>query len=346
MDTINKVVSMKVIKTVIRKIIGLKNVERLIILKKRIALKSCYSDDYRLYKKHSSVFKKDTYNKIESEITLRYHSIEKGFLHNNIRHRFAKARVEELVKLLRELDLGAQSNRAQVQSALLNLCNYYEYHLKENVDISDYFQKDEYNRFKRLILKDYSPIKHHTIESFFQNKDSDFLNFSISRASIRNFTGQKITTETIQKVVSLANHAPSVCNRQPVNVHLVENKLLIEAILRIQGGLKGYSDNLSQLILITSDRNYFYSVGERHQLYIDGGIYLMNLLYALHFHGIGACPAHWGMPREADNKVMKLICLKESEQIISIVAIGVPSQEFSTTLSLRKSYEENLFTHN
>jgi nitroreductase len=131
-----------------------------------------------------------------------------------------------------------------------------------------------------------------------------------------------------------------------VNVHLIENKILIDTILELQGGLKGYSANLSQLIVLTSDRNFFYSAGERYQLYIDGGIYLMNLLYALHFYGIVACPAHWGMPYQADIKMTDLLNLKNSEQIISLIAIGVPTNEFNTTLSLRKSSNENLFIHN
>lgn len=190
------------------------------------------------------------------------------------------------------------------------------------------------------------PVKKHTRESFFKHKNSDFNNFSTSRASVRNFTGEKIGIDILQKVIDLSNHAPSVCNRQPVNVHLIENKLLINKILEIQGGLKGYSTKISQLIIISSDRNYFYSVGERHQLYVDGGIYVMNLLYALHFYGIGACPAHWGMSYKVDKKILKLLDLKVSEQIIALIAIGVPINEFYTTSSLRKTYKENLFIHN
>ncbi|MDD2493995.1 MAG: nitroreductase family protein [Tissierellia bacterium] len=314
-------------------------------IKQFLSLTLQFIHDFRMYYKHSSVFKMDTYGKIESEITLRYHSIEKGFLHNPIRPRFAKKRVEDLIALIKQVEIDKNFNRIQIQSALLNLCNYYEYHLKGNIDISDYFLRDDYDLFKRLLTFENKPIKYHSKDSFFKNNKSDFKNFSISRASVRSFTGEKTKIEIIKKVVDLANHAPSVCNRQSINVHLVENKLLIDKILEIQGGLKGYSDDLSQLIVVTSDRNYFYSVGERHQLYIDGGIYIMNFLYALHFYGVGACPAHWGMPYQADEKVLKLLNLKEGEQIISLVAIGVTTENFSTTLSLRKASDENLFIH-
>lgn len=326
-------------KDLIKVVIG-KKLYNIIILQKN------FLNDYIRYKKHSTIFKLDTFNKIESEITLRYHSIEKGFLYNPTRPRFAKKRVEDLIILLNKIDLEKYRNRIQIQSALLCLCKYNEYHSRITVDISDYYSKENYDLYKQLLFMKAEPVKNNSKEVYFQYINSNFKLFSTSRASVRNFTGEKIDIDLLNKVINLANCAPSVCNRQPVNVHLVEDKLLIDKILEIQGGLKGYSANLSQLIVLTSDRNFFYSVGERYQLYIDGGIYLMNLLYALHFYGIGACPAHWGMPYQADIKMTNLLNLKNSEQIISLVAVGVPTNEFNTTLSLRKTYEENLFIHN
>lgn len=315
-------------------------------IKQQISMLFQFLHDFNMYRKHSSVIANDTLGKNESEITLRYHSIEKGFLHNPIRPRFAKEKVSDLISLLRNNEFMKNSKRVHIQSAFISLCKYYEYHSTEKIDISDYFLKEDYNYFKQLLILNDQPIKNQTREKFFQNKNTNFCDFSVSRASIRNFTGEKICNELLAKVIELANHAPSVCNRQPVNVHLIENKILIDKILEIQDGLKGYSAKLSQLFIVTSDRNYFYSIGERHQLYTDGGIYVMNLLYSLHFYGIGACPAHWGMPYQADVKVSKLLKLKDSEQIISLVAIGVPTNEFSTTLSLRRSSNENLIIHN
>ncbi len=323
---------------VIKKIIPVKYKQYLLLLRE-------YMHDFKMYKKHSSLFKKDTFGKFESEITLRYHAIEKGFLHNPIKYRFAKERIEDLILMLKSINLHVYVSRAHIQSALLNLCKYYEFHVRENIDISDYYKKTDYDTFKKLLFLNHNPIKSHTVKSFFQYKNSDFRVFSVSRSSVRSFTGEKIPQNTLQEVVDLANHFPSVCNRQPVTVHVVENINTIKKILEIQGGLTGYSDHLSQLIVVTSDRNYFYSIGERHQLYIDGGIYLMNLLYSLHYYGIGACPAHWGMPFNANGKIKNLLSLKDSEQVVSLIAIGVPKTTFSTTLSLRKSSKENLYFH-
>lgn len=333
---------MGTIRNTIKRLLGENNLERIRSFRLNILLKKSFSKDYDLYKKHSSVFKKDTYKKIESEITLRYHSIEKGFLHQPIRFRFAKKRVEELINYLRQNEILNHIKDVQIQSAILNLCSYYEFHFEHQININDYFSEEDYNYFKKMQTLNLHPVKHHTSMDYFKYKKSDFKEFSTSRCSVRDYSGEKIPIETIQKVIDLANNAPSVCNRQGVSVNLVDNKQKIDNILEIQGGLKGYSSNLTQLIVLTSNRNYFYSIGERYQLYIDGGIYLMNLLYALHYYEIVACPAHRGMPIEADYKVQKIIGLDESEKIICLIAIGLPVSDFRTTLSLRRNHTENL----
>lgn len=327
---------MAYIKIILRKLFG----DRLMSL---FSLINDYSTDFHLYKKHSSVFKLETYEKIESEITLKYHSIEKGFLFNPVRFRFAKEKVRELIALMNRDLVRPNYTRLQIQASTNILCKYYEFHQENNIDITDYFTFDNYLHFKGELINDLGSKKKHTYDNFFSESESNFLRFSSSRCSIRNFTGEKIPRSTLERIIDLANNAPSVCNRQPVKIYVLEKKELIDEILKIQGGLKGYSDTLNQLVVLTSSRSYFYSTGERNQLYTDGGMYLMNLLYAFHYYKIGACPAHWGLPVSADKKARKLIRLTDSEQIVCLVAIGIPTQQFSTTLSPRKKNDENLF---
>lgn len=334
------------IKTIIKSVLGNKIIEFLKNIRKTQSLKFNYKTDYLLFKKHSSVFKKDTYGKKESEITLIYHSIEKGFLHKPIKYKFAKERIIKLINLLEDKEVQKNDFRNQIQSAYANLINYYNVHKENRINISSYFPEEKYLFFKDRLKKHLDSIITHAYTSYFSKIESNFEQFSNSRCSVRSYTGEIIPENTIQQVINLANNAPSVCNRQPIKVHLIQNKNLITKILNIQGGLTGYTQNLEQLIVLTSDRNYFYSIGERNQLYIDGGIYLMNLLYALHYYKIAACPAHWGMPVNADLQMRKLLGLSESLQIISLLAIGIPKESFNTTLSLRKTFKENLFIIN
>ena len=298
--------------------------------------------DGKFFYKHSMVFKQNTFNKIESKIVLHYHAIEKGFLHNNFRFRFGEDRIRDLIKLLSLQIVIDKKQMSQIASAYLAICKYYERHKENDIDISDFFSQENYELFKGMMTFNEKIVKDHDSLSYFKSVNSDFKEFSISRASVRNFKEDKIPLDTLQKVIELANYAPSVCNRQPTKIYYLDNKEKIDRVLKIQGGLTGYTREINQLLVVATDRNYYYSIGERNQFYIDGGIFLMNLLYALHYYKIAACPAHWGHPIEKDREILKEIPLLESEKVICVVPIGFPSDSFKTTLSLRRDKQEVL----
>lgn len=306
-----------------------------------LLVKSFYRD-LRLFRKHSTVFKQDTFKKAETLIILKYHSLEKGLINPEIRHKFGRQNVVELMRLLRRNDVIANREKSQILAAYLALCQYYELHEESKIDISSYFTKADYDYFKALSELKTNSTKKHQLESYFDLTQSNFYDFSYSRCSVRDFSSAMIPIETIEKVVSLAKNAPSVCNRQPATVYYVDDKKDIDSIFAIQQGLKGYSEAISQLMVVVSDRSYFYTVGERNQLYIDGGLFLMNLLYALHYYKIGACPAHWGLNPDADEQIKKILGMSDSEKVICLVAIGVPKDSFTTALSLRRTTDEVL----
>lgn len=298
--------------------------------------------DGKLYFKHSMVFKQDTFNKIESKIVLHYHAIEKGFLHTNFRYRFGEDRVKDLKRLLSFEEVLKNNKKSQIASAYLAICKYYEKHIADGIDISDFYNEKEYELFKKMTTLNTNIIIEKDSKSYFNSVYNDFKEFSDSRSSVRNFKEDKIPISTIEKVIELAKNAPSVCNRQPSKVYYLENKEQIDRVLAIQGGLTGYTKEISQLLIVAADRNYYYSIGERNQLYIDGGLFLMNLLYSLHYYKIAACPAHWGHPIEKDKEILKEIPLLESEKVLCVVPIGFPADSFKTTLSLRRETHEIL----
>ncbi len=298
--------------------------------------------DGLLFYRHSMVFKKNSFNKIEAQIILNYHSIEKGFLHDEFKYRFGETHIKELIQLLRNNSIIKHTNRTQIAAAFLALCTYYEKHQAGHVDISDFFPRKDYDMFKSRSTLNCNVFLENKYESFSRASTDNFFDFSHLRSSIRSFTGELIPFELITKAIDLAKTAPSVCNRQATKVYYLDNKIKIETILNIQNGLKGYFDGISQLLIVVTDRNYFYSIGERNQMFIDGGVFLMNLLYALNFYKIGACPAHWAFTKGYDKLIMEELNLKNSEKVLCLIAIGVPKGNYRTTLSLRRETSEIL----
>ena len=301
--------------------------------------------DAILYFFHSTVFFNSDFKKYETKIILYYHAIEKGFLYDSssFRPKFAQEKVAVLIRLLKkQIVIDRRFNSSQALIAYNVICKYYEKHLGLNKDISDFYKLSDYNLFNSLREEKVEIINEHEKFNYFENSSSDFRDFSISRNSVRIFKKEIIKESVIKSVVDLCRHAPSVCNRQPNKVIYVSNKHKINKLLDIQGGLKGYEDTIHNLMIVTSDRNFFYTVGERNQLYIDGGIFVMNLLYSLHYYKIAACPAHWGFTRQNDLRVQKELKLKNSEKVICFVAIGNVADKFNSCLSRRRNPSEIL----
>src|SRR5690554_3398067 len=239
-----------------------------------------YIRDFKLYVRYSNVFNEiNEINKKEAKIILHYHAIEKGFLHNKLRLGFGKERIQFLHKYLNDSVVLQNIDRSQIKVAYMVMCKYYELHLSENFDISDFFSEIQYKFYREQLNIDYDASFKGTIdfdkESFYSSINSNFEKFSYSRKSIRNFTGEVIKFQDIEEAVQLALNAPSVCNRQASKVYLLDRKSEIDKVLKIQGGFSGFSENVRQLLVITNDRNYYYTIGERNQFYIDGGIFLM-----------------------------------------------------------------------
>lgn len=120
----------------------------------------------------------------------------------------------------------------------------------------------------------------------------------------------------------------------------MSDKAKIDDILKIQGGFTGYVKNVRQLLILTTDISYFYTVGERNQFYIDGGIFLMNLLYSLHYFKIGNCPANWGKTIKDDKEIRKLVDISLKDKIICCVPIGVVTSDVEVCYSKRRTLSE------
>lgn len=308
---------------------------------------SNFYNDYCLYKKYATAFsKKDLKNK-EADLILNYHSLEKGMLFENMKSGFAKNRIINLHKILKEKEILNNIHRSQIKVGYQVICKYYELHLEKKIDISKFYTKEQYDFYKSVLQKNYdncfSGIYQWEKDDFYKDiTTKGFEAFAKSRQSIRNFTGLRIPHEKLNKVIEIANTAPSVCNRQASNVYLIEDKTKIDNILKVQGGFTGYTENVNQLLIVTNDRKYYYTVGERNQFYIDGGIYLLNLLYALHYMKIANCPANWGKTKKDEKKLLPYIQIPESEKIICLIPIGEAKNTFNTTLSKRRPVEETL----
>lgn len=178
-----------------------------------------------------------------------------------------------------------------------------------------------------------SGVEYVLIDSKKNNKNKNFKQLSESRFSVRTYSNKKVNPKYIEDAIQIATKTPSACNRQPVRVRVVYDNNIIRQILEIQGGIAFYKTP-PVLILITADDNCYVSIGERNQGYIDGGLFLMSLLYALEYKSLAACPLHAMFEEVTERELRGKLNLPENEKIIAFVSVG----NFNNTSNVCKSF--------
>ncbi len=139
--------------------------------------------------------------------------------------------------------------------------------------------------------------------------------------------------------------APSACNRQYVRVHCLSGKRQIAGVLALQNGNRGFGHLADKLLVVTADLEGITGVEERNDLFTNGGMFLMNLSYALHYHGIGHCILNWSVNPLRDQELRGVVELAPSECVVALLACGIPPGEFDVAASPRKAVDDLFVPH-
>lgn len=159
----------------------------------------------------------------------------------------------------------------------------------------------------------------------------------LRRRSVRNFVQKPVEERLLLSAVDFAKYAPSVCNRQSWRVIFLENSDARHMALDLQNGNKGFGEGAPIIGVICSDLRDFAGPGERSQMYVDGGMFAMNLLTGLHLEGLSTCCLNWSMPNSISRKFRSALNIPTHEEIIMLIAVGYVAKEAKSALSKRKS---------
>ena len=168
--------------------------------------------------------------------------------------------------------------------------------------------------------------------------------FFLTRHSVRDFKADPVPKELIDRTLQLAMKTPSVCNRQAWHVYHLDKRSSIDRALSLQNGNRGFGHEVPCLLVITSDLKAFDTSGERHQHWIDGGMFSMSIVMSLHALGLATCCLNWSKGPIDDLKFRKLINIEDSHSVMMMLAVGYASDDLKVCYSARKSIE-NIYTH-
>lgn len=281
----------------------------------------------------------------EARLIFHYHQLEKGLSLKEPRVGFGVKKAEAFIKVL--LDYLNKYGIDKTSTVCLNVLSEYMKFQKEN----NFSKTDLYSKIEKLML-DY-PININEggtklvskQEIYLNSRKFNFEDFTNSRYSIRNFAPGNVDLSLIEEAIRIAQKTPSVCNRQPWKVHVYEEKTMIKKVLEYQNGHRGFSEGIDKLILVTSDLNSFFGVGERNQAFIDGGMFSMSLVYGLHSLGVGTCCLNCSINYQTDKKLRDVAQIGKSEAIIMMIAVGNIPDELRVASSPRKELETVFAIH-
>jgi len=287
----------------------------------------------------------------EAQLIKLYHVIEKGLSMPNFRSRFGAPRIGHLLQWMnRYTEAGGCGNNRHYVSALRCLQAYREMHLKLGVEIDDIITQDQFEQLcAKTTLSDSEAIggvDELSLKDFFSSSEAEYFKFAASRRSCRTFDqARPVALELIEKAVRSAIQTPSVCNRQAWKVHAYQDRETINRLLSYQNGNAGFGHQIPCLLIITMDLKCFDGVIERYQPWIDGGMFAMSLLYALHRLEFGAVSLNWSVLPHADRGLRAAGMLPASESIIMLMGVGFPEKRMILPVSQRRLVNEVLINH-
>tara|TARA_Y100001970_G_scaffold269313_1_gene361599 strand:- start:4956 stop:5984 length:1029 start_codon:yes stop_codon:yes gene_type:complete len=316
--------------------------KRIRLMYSKIKLLLGFYYDLKNFRNYSGTFVSNKYS-FEAKITKSYHIIEKGL---SLKDPYAKFGLRTIKLLQKDLyDFCSQYGvNETVMYAISTLEEYITFNKNKGHDMNDLsewidmFKVDFANSFKtphnggtKLITKDYID----------KNSKIDLYKFFSSRHSIRHFDDTKtIDIDIIKKAVKMAQTSPSVCNRQSARLYLVEDNLKKQNILKLQSGNRGFGDKADKILIVGVDLNCFLSAGERYQGWIDGGLFSMSLVYALHSFGLGTCCLNWSKESNIDKQLKKEAELPKNILVIMLIAVGHIPNDLKVAQSNRRNIDD------
>jgi nitroreductase len=301
-----------------------------------------YIYDYNRAKKYSFIGKPSKVTPAFSRTFMNIwsHSVEKGLSSQPFRPGFGQAKIIELSRLIM-MDKSEQNIKGNLGSeklsAISNVLNYdkihFGYPLDEVTLASINSIKSTFNPEVVLPSSVVSP-------SLSDEERVIMRDVLVKRRSIRQFNQyQTVDNDLIDKALDIAVCAPTACNRQPFKVRLTSDKERISKILELQGGSGGFSC-IPSLLIVTFEKNYYHNAIERNSGYIDSGIFVMNLIYALIAFGVDSCILNNAFDSKKD-KIMRLVIpeINVNEDFVVFIAIGYKIPNSISPASHKKQIE-------
>lgn len=325
------------IKNIIKNIPGFNFINR---IRKNYKLKKEFSNDYKFFKNNYVYSKQTTKEKLEYEMILEIHKLEKGFAVVNPRP-FGIDKIKKIIELIKKFESCNYERSFSYNLAYSSLEEY-----KKFYEEKDWIDTEQYKIVNQFLSNgkeyDYISVGAHDLikKDFIEDSKIDFDKFISSRKSVRNFAPKELLVEDINKAVNMAIKSPSACNRQMCKVYYIDSDNNKKVIEKYAQGLGLFDLTNANYFVITFDISANYFIGERNQGWFNAGLFSMNFVNALHSLGIGSCFIQFGNSFKEEQEMKKIFNIPDSERIAVIITAGYYDEISRIPYSTRKNIED------
>lgn len=279
----------------------------------------CFYSDYRFYKRHNLGANISDEDHLSARIMLVMHQLEKGMSFTNSKREFGGEKARLLVMMVRKCISTYGMNEAC--KIAINILHEYikRDNATHNADILKMINSlcEDY---RDMVSDGYAGVKLVSGPPVFDKAlIKEFFN---SRSSVREYSDLPVTESEFKEALSFASCTPSACNRQASRVHFFNAKDMIKRLIDNQLGNQGWCDNASACFVVTVNESYFGGGYERHEAFIDGGLYAMNFVYGLHLNHVATCFKMFVREPKREKEFKKLANIPENEIPIILILAG------------------------
>ena len=274
-------------------------------------------------------------DKIGWRILLLAHSLEKGLSIPNPRIQFGVEKATDLKKLLIQYN---NEDTYIYNEGISVLYAYIEFRKKKKLTFEEFLISNKKVDFSNGGIKILN-------KNDVKCNPEDFITLCSKRHSIRNFSDKYVSIEDVKKATEIALTSPSACNRQMINVYTTNDVNKNKKIAQFIPGNVGFKDENCRYLILTADTKAF-DYYEIDQWYLNGGIFVSYLQLAFTSNNIGSCIYQWPKIKSNDVQIRKILNIPNSEEILTILAVGYYKDNFNVLKAKRKDIKNILIERN
>lgn len=278
-----------------------------------------------------------------------YHKIEKGLALDDTRPLFGRAVVGRLTRAIDQYEESQSDTRyhQEIRNVTNTLWQYVLWH-------EEYGYQEEVSHLRAFVVKHSDRLGLNLINdrqqsptnvpplTYSESQIDTVLSVIRARRSVRNFRHVPLTDDTLHSVKKFISRVPSVCNRQMIETRILRRKEVIDQVLTLQTGNRGFREHIYTLFVVTVDEAGILIPEERNQAFFDAGLFTSQLLIGLTVNNVYSCPLNWCVSPKKDRRISQLLDLDVSERVVVMVAAGYQEGSPLVTASPQRKDQFNV----